>query len=59
MREVTPAYDIGDRVELYGEVFEVAEVQREGMAGYWLRRLGKDSVFLPVDLEEVLRPVLH
>jgi hypothetical protein len=59
MREVAPAYDVGDRVELYGEGFEVAEVQREGMAGYWLKRPGKDALFLPVDLEGVLRPVVQ
>jgi hypothetical protein len=59
MREITPAYDVGDRVELYGEVFEVSDVQREDMAGYWLRRLGKDAIFLPVDLEGVLQPVVQ
>jgi hypothetical protein len=37
MREVIPAYQQGDRVELHGEVFEVSGYQREEMPGYWLR----------------------
>jgi len=56
MGQVTPSYGAGDRVELYGEVFEVAEVQREAMPGYWLRSFGKVAIFLPLDLEAVLRP---
>ena len=37
MREVIPAYQSGDRVELHGDEFEVSSYQREGMPGYWLR----------------------
>jgi len=59
MREVMPVYEPGDRVELYGEVFEVMSFQREGMPGYWLRRSGKEALFLPADLEEALRPVVQ
>jgi hypothetical protein len=55
MREVTPVYEPGDRVELYGEVFEVVSFQRKGMPGYWLR----DDLFLPMDLEGALRPAVH
>src|SRR5215212_3744369 len=33
MREVTPVYQRGDRVELHGEGFEVSSHQREGMPG--------------------------
>jgi len=58
MREVTPAYQRGDRVELHGEVFEVSGYQREGMPGYWLRG-ETENLFLPLDLEGQLRPVVH
>jgi hypothetical protein len=58
MREVTPAYERGDRVELHGEVFEVSSYQREGMPGYWLRG-ETEKLFWPMDLESVLRPVVH
>ena len=57
MREVIPAYRPGDRVDLHGEEFEVSSYQREGMPGYWLKG-SKEELFLPVDLEGVLRPVL-
>ena len=30
-----------------------------GMQGYWLKRLGQDALFLPLDLEEMLRSVVH
>jgi len=58
MREVTPAYQRGDRGELHGEGFEVSSHQREGMPGYWLRG-ETEKLFLPVDLEFLLRPVVH
>jgi hypothetical protein len=48
MREATPAYQPGDRVELHGEVFEVSSYQREGMPSYWLRG-GAEEIFIPVD----------
>lgn len=54
MRLVTPSYQVGDRVELLGEIFEVETFEREGMPGYWLRG-DYDDLFVPVDLEEVLR----
>lgn len=57
MREVIPAYHPADRVELHGEEFEVFSYQREGMLGYWLKG-SKEELFLPVDLEGVLRPAL-
>jgi hypothetical protein len=57
MREVIPAYRPGDRVELYGEEFEVSSYHREEMPGLWLKRSGEEF-FLPVDLEGVLLPVL-
>jgi hypothetical protein len=50
MREVTPAYQRGDRVELHGEVFEVSSHQREGMPGSWLR-VETEKLFWPMDLE--------
>jgi hypothetical protein len=55
MRKVIPTYQPGDRVELHGEVFEVVSYQKEGMPGYWLKR-ESEVLFLPVDLERVLRP---
>lgn len=57
MRAVPPTYQPGDRVELHGEMFEVTSYQGEGMPGYWLR--SKEEVFLPLDWEGLLRPVLH
>ena len=56
MREVIPAYRPGDRVELYGEEFEVSSYHREGMPGYWLKG-SEEELFLPVDLDGVLQPV--
>lgn len=50
---------MGDRVELHGEVFEVASFQPEGMPGYWLKRPGEDALFLPLDLEGALRLVVQ
>ena len=58
MREVTPAYQRGDRVELLGDLFEVSRYQREGMPGYWLRG-EPEKLFLPTDLEFLLRPVVN
>lgn len=59
MRMVVPLYEVGDRLELHGEVFEVAGFEREGMPGYWLKRPGEDVLFLPMDLERVLQPVVQ
>jgi hypothetical protein len=59
MRGVSPTYRVGDRVEVLGETYEVASFQREGTPGYWLKRPGEDALFLPLDLEEVLRSVVH
>jgi hypothetical protein len=59
MREVVPAYQPGDRVVLLGEVFEVAQFQREGMPGYWLGRSAREEVFLPLDLEGRLQLLVH
>ena len=56
MREVTPACRPGDRGDLHGEEFEVSSYHRQGMPGYWLNG-SKEELFLPVDLEGVLRPV--
>lgn len=56
MREVIPAYLPGDRVELHREEFEVSGYHREGMPGYWLKG-SREELFLPVDLDGVLRPV--
>ena len=59
MQKVAPIYQPGDRVVLHGEEFEIDRYQRgEGMTGYWLRRK-KDAVFIPIEQEELLRPVLH
>lgn len=59
MQKVTPTYQPGDRVVLHGEEFEVHRYQRgDNMTGYWLRRK-KDEVFIPIDQEDLLRPVLH
>jgi hypothetical protein len=54
MRLVIPLYQVGDRVELLGEVFEVEAFERDSMPGYWLRG-DDDDLFVPVDLEGVLR----
>jgi hypothetical protein len=59
MREVEPFYRVGDRVQLLGEVCEVAAYEWHGMPGYWLRKPGKDDLFLPVDLEGVLWPIVQ
>jgi hypothetical protein len=59
MQEVVPFYRVGDRVQLLGEVYEVAGFERGGMPGYMLRAPGKDDLFLPVDLEGVLWPVMQ
>jgi hypothetical protein len=59
MRRVSPAYAVGDRVELHGEVFEVASFQPDGMPGYWLKRPREDARFLPLDLEGALKPVVQ
>lgn len=58
MRGVTPSYHRGDQVELHGEVFEVSSHQRKGIPGYWLRG-ETEKLFLPMDLEGLLRPVVH
>jgi hypothetical protein len=34
MREVTPTYQPGDRVDFCGEVYEIFSYQREGESGY-------------------------
>jgi hypothetical protein len=59
MRQMVPAYPVGDQVDLHGEVFVVASYQPAGMPGYWLRRGGQADLFLPVDLESFLLPVVH
>lgn len=58
MREVTPTYQPGDRVDFCGEEYEIFSYQREGESGYWLRSK-KDEAFIPVDQEKYLRPVVH
>jgi len=58
MREVIPTYQPGEWVELHGEVFEVSSYQREGMPGYWLEG-EKEKLFIPVDMEKVLRPLVQ
>lgn len=45
MRAVPPTFQPGDRVELYGEAYEIFIYQREVESGYWLRRR-KDEVFV-------------
>jgi hypothetical protein len=59
MREVVPIYEVGDRVEFYGDVFEVNRYERQSMPGYWLKRPGTQDLFLPVDLERELKLVVH
>ncbi|HEX4960915.1 MAG TPA: hypothetical protein VF173_08760 [Thermoanaerobaculia bacterium] len=59
MREVSPAYQSGDRVLALGDLFEVVRYQRDGMPGYWLKGQGCAQLFWPVDLERVLAPVVH
>ncbi len=58
-REVPPAYQPGDRVEVDGEVFEVTAYQREGMPGYSLRGEREKARFFPIDWESRLQPVVH
>ncbi|HEX4962481.1 MAG TPA: hypothetical protein VF173_16725 [Thermoanaerobaculia bacterium] len=59
MRAIAPVYQPGDRVLLHGEWFEIARYEPEGMPGYWLRSLGKHDLFLPLDLERELQPIVH
>lgn len=60
MREVSPFYCVGDRVLHLGEAFEVASYDRgTPMPGYWLRAEDRKNLFLPIDLEGVLQPVVH
>ena len=56
LRAVHPTYHPGQKVELHGDMFEVISYQGEGMPGYWLR--SKEEVFLPLDWEGLLRPVV-
>jgi hypothetical protein len=59
MQKVPPTYQPGDRVVLHGEEFEVHRYRRgDNMTGYWLRRK-KAEVFIPIEQEDLLRPVLH
>jgi hypothetical protein len=53
MREVPPAFCLGNRVKLHGEEFEISSYHPEGMPGYWLRGV-QGELFLPVDLQGVL-----
>ena len=59
MRERAFTYSPGDRVEFHGEVFEVMELVREDMPGYWLRDPKSEKLFLPLDLEKHLALVVH
>jgi hypothetical protein len=51
MREVIPAYQPGDQVELHNELFEVSW-------GYCLKGK-KEKLFVPKDMAGLLRPVVH
>lgn len=58
MRQVEPTYKVGDRVDLYGEIFEIVRYEREvGMPGYWLVREGSEDIFIPIDTETRLQLV--
>lgn len=60
MRGVEPTYKVGDRVDLYGDIFEIVRYEREtGMPGYWIARKGSEDLFIPIDTEERLQPVVH
>jgi hypothetical protein len=58
MRAIIPTYQPGDRFEFLDEVYEIFRYQREGESGYWLRR-GKDEIFIPIEHEDILEPILH
>lgn len=59
MRAVLPTYKPGDRVALLGQVYKIFHYQRKGEPGYWLRLRGKkDEMFIPIEEEGILRPVL-
>jgi hypothetical protein len=59
MRAVVPAYRVGDRVEIYGELFHVSGFTQEGMPGYWLSGERREVLFWAMDQEGVLQPVVH
>lgn len=57
MRAIPPTYQPGGRIGLLGEVYEISSYQREGELGYWLKGK-KDEFFIPIEQEDLLRPVL-
>jgi hypothetical protein len=59
MHEVILSYRIGEPVDLHGDVFKIVGFQTEGMSGYWLQSPGMRRLFLPVDLERALRPIVQ
>lgn len=59
MREMPFSHTLGERVELHGEAFEIADLVQDGMPGYWLRDGESRRLFLPLDMEGLLRGTLH
>jgi hypothetical protein len=59
MRAVVPAYGVGDRVELHDEAFEISTMEESEMPGYWLKKQRREPLFLPIDQEHLLKPLLH